>query len=131
MKLPAIESQITFLYARDLAASARFYEDLLGFELALDQGACRIYRVAGSEAYLGICQSDAEAETRSLIFTLVTPAVEAWHRRIEAAGWQCEHAPRYNPDYAITHFFLRDPDGYRIEIQRFESGHWAGKAAAD
>ena len=53
----AIDSQITFLYAVDLDRSAKFYEDGLGLPLALDQGGCRIYRVAGGAAYIGICQA--------------------------------------------------------------------------
>ena len=42
-----IDSQITFVYSRDLARSSRFYEEVLGFPLAVDQGGCRIYRVLG------------------------------------------------------------------------------------
>jgi catechol 2,3-dioxygenase-like lactoylglutathione lyase family enzyme len=40
---PAIDQQITFLYTRDLAATAQFYEGILGLKIALDQGDCRIY----------------------------------------------------------------------------------------
>jgi catechol 2,3-dioxygenase-like lactoylglutathione lyase family enzyme len=35
MTRPAIDQQITFLYTRDLAATARFYEHVLGLTLAL------------------------------------------------------------------------------------------------
>ncbi len=44
---------ITFFYYPDIAAVAPFYEDVLGFELVLDQGMARIYRVAG-RSYFGI-----------------------------------------------------------------------------
>jgi catechol 2,3-dioxygenase-like lactoylglutathione lyase family enzyme len=43
---PQLDQQVTFLYVRDLEASTRFYGELLGLPLALDQGVCRIYRVA-------------------------------------------------------------------------------------
>ena len=42
------DAQITFCYTQDLAATARFYEEIMGLLLALDQGTCRIYRVAGA-----------------------------------------------------------------------------------
>ena len=85
--------------------------------LALDQGSCRIYRVADS-AYIGICQGcDVKAAEADIILTLVTQDVVAWYERVRAAGWPCEHAPRRNETYDIYHFFLRDPSGYRIEIQ--------------
>ena len=98
---------------------------MLGFELAVDQGSCRIYRVTERSAYLGICQRDHAAEdVASLIFTLVTSEVDRWYDRIVARGWDCEHPPRHNAAYGIYHFFLRDPSGYRIEIQRFDRAVW-------
>ena len=42
------ESAITFYYYDDILAVAPFYEDVLGFELVLDQGLARIYRIAGN-----------------------------------------------------------------------------------
>ncbi len=120
-----IDSQITFLYADDLARSASFYEEALGLKLALDQGGCRIYRVTGSGAFIGVClAADAPVEPASIIFTLVTPDVDLWYARICGLGWECEDAPRYNDVYDIYHFFVRDPSGYRIEIQRFPEADW-------
>lgn len=120
MHLP-IDQHITFLRVRDLAASAAFYEDALGLALALDQGACRIYRLTDS-AFLGICQRDgaAAASADGVIVTLVTADVEAWVARLQAAGVKADAPPAFHPVYRITHFFVRDPDGYAVEIQRFE-----------
>ena len=125
MTLPPVDSQITFLYTRDQARSAEFYEDVLGLELVVDQGSCRIYRVLGSSAFIGICQrEDANEQSAEIIFTLVTPDVDGWYRRIVARGWPCEHPPRRNETFDIYHFFLRDPSGYLIEIQRFARDDW-------
>ena len=121
----SVDSQITFLYTDDLARAAQFYEGALGLKLALDQGGCRIYRVSDGRAYIGVCQAaDAPVEPASIIFTLVTPDVDGWYERISGQGWECEHAPRYNEVYDIYHFFVRDPAGYRIEIQRFPQADW-------
>ena len=49
----AVELSITFFYYRDLAAAARFYEDVMGFRLAIDQGWSKIYRIGGN-AHLGL-----------------------------------------------------------------------------
>lgn len=117
---PPIESQITFLYTPDLHATANFYENVIGLPLWRDQGTCRIYHVGGS-AYVGFCHRDA-AETidrRSLIFTLVTPDVDGWYAHLQAQGVDFEKPPQVNPRYNIYHCFLRDPNGYLIEIQRF------------
>ena len=55
VSMPGFDAQITFCCTPDLAGTARFYEEIMGLPLALDQGTCRIYRVAG-RAFLGFCQ---------------------------------------------------------------------------
>ncbi|MCY3914754.1 MAG: VOC family protein [Chloroflexi bacterium] len=120
-----IDAQITFVYTHDLEGASHFYEAVLGLPLAVEQGSCRIYRVLDENAYLGICQGDAAPEDISgLIITLVASDVDGWYERIVARGWECEHPPRHNEAYQIYHFFLRDPSGYRIEIQRFDREDW-------
>jgi len=124
MKHPPIEQQITFIYTRDLATTSHFYENLMELPLALDQGGCRIYRVSSS-GYLGVCQRDDAPERPSgVIFTLVTPEVDEWYRHLSAEGVVFEKPPSLNPRYNIYHCFLRDPDGYLIEIQRFLDPSW-------
>ncbi|MHC4940679.1 MAG: VOC family protein [Planctomycetota bacterium] len=116
-------SQITFCYVPDLEAASRFYGELLGLPLALDQGSCRIYRVAG-RGYLGFCEREVEPQTESVLLTLVTDDVEEWHERLVAAGVTVDQPPRSNAEYRITHAFYRDPAGYRLEIQRFDDPNW-------
>ena len=125
MNTPVIAQQITFFRVRDLAVSAQFYEQVIGLELFLDQGSCRIYRVTG-DSFVGFCtQKDAgELPRDGVIFTLVTPAVDEWYQHLQARGVEFEKAPALNPHYQIYHCFLRDPDGYLIEIQRFEDPRW-------
>ena len=43
---------ITFQYYRDLPTAMRFYEDVLGLTLAIDQGWSKIYRIDG-QAHVG------------------------------------------------------------------------------
>ena len=125
MPHPSIESSITFFYTHDLEISAQFYEDVLGLKLWLDQGSCRIYRVSG-DGYVGLCQS-GETKTpptdkqSNVIFTLVTQQVDEWFNYLTLRGVEFEKPPELNENYNIYHCFLRDPNGYLIEIQRFEN----------
>lgn len=115
----AVSQQITFLDTRDLARTADFYERILGLRLARDQGTCRIYHVSG-EAYLGFCQrSDAPTEPRGLVLTLVTEQVDEWCAHLRRKGVEFVKEPAENPPYRIYNAFVRDPNGYVIEIQRF------------
>ena len=125
MSHPPIESSITFFYTYDLDTSVQFYEDVLGLELWLDQGSCRIYRVS-ADGYVGLCQS-RETKTpltgkqSNVIFTLVTQQVDEWFNYLTLRGVEFEKLPELNEKYNIYHCFFRDPNGYLIEIQRFEN----------
>jgi catechol 2,3-dioxygenase-like lactoylglutathione lyase family enzyme len=124
MERPAFDQQVTFLYTRDLAASAAFYEDVLGLPLALDQGACRIYRT-GPGAFLGLChRADAPDSPAGVIITLVSDEVDAWYAYLAARGVTFTKPPTYNAHYNIYHCFLRDPNGYVLEIQTFHDPAW-------
>ena len=115
----AVSQQITFLDTRDLTSTADFYGRILGLRLARDQGTCRIYHVGGN-AYLGFCQRpDGPMETRGVTITLVTDQVDEWCARLQADGVEFAKKPADNPPYRIYNAFVRDPNGYLIEIQRF------------
>ena len=124
MTHPPIDQQIIFLYTHDLEETARFYEEVLGLTLVVDQGDCRIY-CASQEAYIGFCRRvSAPLEPGGLILTLVTSQVDEWHAYLSQRGVVFEKPPALNEKYNIYHCFLRDPNGYLIEIQRFCDPAW-------
>ena len=124
MSHPQIDEQITFLYTRDLAASAHFYEQVMGLQLVRDQGICRIYR-AGTGSAIGICERPGAPvqpnswDDRSVIVTLVTEDVDGWYAHLTAQGVTFEKPPQHNERFQIYHCVLRDPNNYIIEIQQF------------
>ena len=113
-----IGQQITFLDTRDLARTADFYERVLGLRLARDQGTCRIYHVSGS-AYVGFCQRAEALPPQGVVLTLVTDEVDRWCERLRSHGVEFIKEPAENPPYRIYNAFVRDPNGYVLEIQRF------------
>ena len=124
MKHPNVDQQITFLYTRDLSTTAHFYEDVMGLRLVVDQGDCRIYRTS-PDGYVGFCQRQAApAEPLGVILTLVTAEVDAWYGLLQERGVAFEKPPTDNSKYGIYHCFLRDSNGYLIEIQRFSDASW-------
>lgn len=125
MPHPQIDQQITFIYTDDLEKSSAFYENVLGLALWRDQGTCRIYATTPG-AFIGICQMSASskghvtsAEQHNIILTIVTDEVDIWYQTLQERGITFEKAPQINPKYKIYHCFLRDPNGYLIEIQHF------------
>ncbi|WP_426954428.1 VOC family protein [Muricoccus radiodurans] len=116
----AAETAITFFYYDDIQRVVPFYEETLGFELVLDQGLARIYRVAPN-SYFGIVDGNRghlRHQPRSaVLFTIVAEDVPGWHARLSEKG-----VPNLSPLQRGTyceHFFFEDPAGYALEVQRF------------
>ena len=76
-----IDSQITFVTVSDLDASGEFYGGVLGLDLVLDQGTCRIYRTTAT-SYLGICTHREDVSPQGVILTLVSDDVDGWYREL-------------------------------------------------
>lgn len=122
MNRPSLQSQITFLYYRDLARAARFYEDVLQLELCDDQGDARIYRVA-DKAFVGIVDEDKghcrAQETNAVLITLVAENVEGWYAYLKECGVKLLTEVKQPGSFPVKCFFFEDPEGYQYEVQRF------------
>jgi catechol 2,3-dioxygenase-like lactoylglutathione lyase family enzyme len=112
--------QVTFLPTTDLAAVDAFYGDLLGLPLVRDQGVCRIYETSPG-AHLGFCDRGyaVPGEFR-VVLTLIVDDVAAAFHTLVARGATPEGPPSHSERYAATSFFVRDPNGYLLELQRFD-----------
>lgn len=126
----AFDQQITFLYAEDTAACRDFYGRVLGLALVQDQGACAIYAVAGTRAFVGLCRARGPREVTNprrqggVVLTLVSQDVAGWHAQLLAQGVPVTGPPARNEATGITHLFFHDPAGYLLEIQRFDRQDW-------
>lgn len=120
-----IDGTITFLPCHDLDAVHAFFE-ALNIPMALDQGDCRIYRVH-ENSYWGFCKHLREAPqpASSIILTMLVDDVGAWFAHCQQKALPVEGPARINERFGIEHFFVRMPDGYRLEIQRFLDPNWA------
>ncbi len=111
---------VTFFYYRDLAQAMAFYETVMGFRLAIDQGWSKIYKVAGA-AHIGLVDesrgSHRAAETKPVQFAIRVPDVDAWHSWISTHNVDALSAPRTNDPLGIRAFVFNDPEGYQIEVQ--------------
>jgi predicted enzyme related to lactoylglutathione lyase len=111
---------ITLLYYRDLAAASRFYEDVLGLTLAIDQGWSRIYRLCAG-AHVGLVDETKGMHraypVKPVQVCLRVPDVEAWHGWIASQGVAGLSAVKQNDALGIRAFVFEDPEGYQIEVQ--------------
>ena len=85
---PQIDQQITWFYAKSLDKGSAFLGDVVGLNLTLDQGPCRIFQAAPAH-FLGVCDSRPAPDiVPPVTYTLVVSsrdAVDAWHAYTFAA----------------------------------------------
>ncbi len=117
---------ITFQYYRDLPRAMRFYEDVLGFDLAIDQGWSKIYRIGG-QAHVGLVDEKRGmqnwAEEKTVQICLRVPDVDAWYTWAQSQNVRGMTELRDSEDLGIRAFAMNDPEGYQIEVQTAKPGH--------
>jgi predicted enzyme related to lactoylglutathione lyase len=115
-----ISLAITFFYVRDLPGAMRFYEQVLGLTLAIDQGWCKIYRIAAA-AHVGLVDERRGmhkwAATKPVQLCIRVNDVESWYAYAKARGLNNLSPLFENDDIGIRAFVFDDPEGYQIEIQ--------------
>lgn len=116
----ANQKAITFLYYRDLPAAMRFYEELLGLKLAIDQGWSKIYRIVPG-GYVGLVDETRGSHRANPIkpvqLCIRVADVDAWHAWIASHPVEGLRGPKSNAELKIRAFVFNDPEGYQIEIQ--------------
>lgn len=114
------QKQITFLYYRDLAEAMRFYEDILGLKLVIDQGWSKIYEVT-SNGYIGLVDeahgSHRANPIKPVQLCIRVSDVDAWHDWVVSQGVTVTKGPKDVPALKIRVIVFNDPEGYQVEIQ--------------
>ena len=118
-----ISAQITWVYTVDLEQCRRFYSDALGLETVRDKGSALVFATVGG-ARIGVCEAfeDRVVEPRGGMISLVTDDVDACYASLLARGVALEQPPHELERFGIRTFFVRDPNGYRLEFQQFLDG---------
>lgn len=111
---------ITFIYCRDLPRAMRFYEDVMGLALAIDQGWCKIYRLCG-RAHLGLVDETRGmhrwAAEKPVQICLRVADVDGWYSYIKDLQVEALSEMFESENLGIRAFVFDDPEGYQIEIQ--------------
>jgi catechol 2,3-dioxygenase-like lactoylglutathione lyase family enzyme len=106
---------------RDLAASAAFYDRILGalgHRRLMDHGVAIGYGTATPDFWLAEWTGTEPNREIHVAFTAPDPdTVRAFHAAALEAGAEELHAPRLWPEYHPGYYgaFVRDPDGNNVE----------------
>jgi hypothetical protein len=114
-KICRIMAGIVFLSTRDMGSISDFYIERIGMEKWMEQEDCIILK--HGNLLLGFCQRD-RADTCGIItfFFETEREVDEYYRIFRDCA---ESPPKLNDKYNIYHFFCRDPEGRRVEFQKF------------
>lgn len=111
---------ITFLYYRDLPQAIAFYEDVMGFQLAIDQGWSKIYNISGA-AHVGLVDETRgmhrASDTKPVQLCMRVADVDAWHAWAASKNVTGLTDVRDSSSLQIRAFVFNDPEGYQIEVQ--------------
>lgn len=111
---------ISFYGTNDLDKTDDFYRNNFNLKLFKDQGKCRIYKIPGA-SMLGFCEHmDVLTKDKSPIITFLTDEVDKVYGKLsQVKNIEILSEPVHNKEFSIYQFFLKDPNGYTIEVQKF------------
>ena len=113
------KGSIVFFGTKDLKKTHEFYSDIFGLKLYKDQKNCLIYDVKGG-GMIGFCKHLERIQVyKSPIITLLTDDVDKIFNLVVEKKYNPITSPEKNEKYNIYHFFMKDPNGYTLEIQKF------------
>jgi hypothetical protein len=111
---------ITFIYYKDLQKGIDFYQNTLGFTLAIDQGWCKIYQISKS-GYLGIVDEARGMQNwhadKTVQICIRVPDVTAWFDYCKSLSIPNQSDLFKNDVLKIKAFVCDDPEGYQVEFQ--------------
>jgi predicted enzyme related to lactoylglutathione lyase len=115
-----VRGVITWLYYKDLPRAQKWYEDIMGLKMEVDQGWSKIYKIIDG-AYVGLVDGahgyHQANDIKPVILCLNVKSADAWHKKLTDNGLEIEELPRESERLKVRVFMLKDIEGYTIEIQ--------------
>jgi predicted enzyme related to lactoylglutathione lyase len=120
-----IKGVITWLYYRNLPRAQKFYEDIMGFQMEVDQDWSKIYKIRDG-AYVGLVDGahgyHKANNIKPVILCLNVKDANKWHKKLQDNGLEIEEQPRESKRLKVKVFMFKDVEGYTIEIQETMPG---------
>ena len=118
-KMPGIDSQVTFLYYKDLDKAEEFYSESLGLKKTFDQGWVRIFQIS-STSYVGLVDetrgSHKSNQNKPVMLSIVTSDVEEWYEVLTTKGIKILSELSDSGSVPVKAFLVKDPEGYTVEF---------------
>jgi catechol 2,3-dioxygenase-like lactoylglutathione lyase family enzyme len=117
-----VQANIVFLYYRDVPAAQRFYEDIIGLTLTVDQGFAKIYQVSPT-SFIGLVDESQglhrASEAKPVTVSFVTAQVDRWFDYLVSKGVKVRGPVGDATRHPTRGFVAYDPEGYFLEFETF------------
>ena len=116
------KATIVWFYYKDMDAIQAFYEEVMGFDLVVDQGWAKIYQIGPTGFFGPVDESRGMhhfTEDKAVTLSIFTTNIDQWydylskHERIEMRSKEIEVEDEYRA------FVAYDPEGYYLEWDVF------------
>jgi predicted enzyme related to lactoylglutathione lyase len=118
----AVQANIVFLYYKDVPAAQRFYENVIGLTLAVDQGFSKIYQVSPT-SFIGLVDESQglhrASEAKAVTVSFVTEQIDEWYAYLQSKGVKMRGPIGNATRHPTRGFVAYDPEGYFLEFERF------------
>lgn len=117
-------SQVTFLYFKELDKARDFFDNILQLEKAYDPEWACVWRVS-NKAFIGgvdVEQGSIEVESRGgVLISLTVNNIEDMYTRLKKHNLKDMTEIKHFDDINLDSFLFTGPEGYKFEIQQFNS----------
>jgi catechol 2,3-dioxygenase-like lactoylglutathione lyase family enzyme len=118
------KATVLWLYYKDMQAIERFYEEVMGFELVVDQGWAKVYPVSPT-GFIGPVDGEkgmhSWTEKKGVTVSFITTNVDPWFDHMKTQEtFELRHQDVVEEDRAGVRVFVGyDPEGYFFEFDTF------------
>lgn len=116
------KATVIWFYYKDMEGIQRFYEDVLGFDLIVDQGWAKIYPV-GPSSYFGLVDEQrgmhSYTEQKGVTMSFFTADLDGWYEYLSNNEAIEMRSPAIEEEIPYRAFVAYDPEGYFLEWDVF------------
>jgi predicted enzyme related to lactoylglutathione lyase len=117
-----VQANIVFLYYKDIPAAQRFYEDVIGLTLSVDQGFAKIYQVSPT-SFIGLVDESQglhrSSPAKPVTVSFVTAQIDQWYDYLVSKGVKMRGPVGNATRHPTRGFVAYDPEGYFLEFETF------------
>jgi catechol 2,3-dioxygenase-like lactoylglutathione lyase family enzyme len=119
---PGVQGNVIWLYYKDLKRAQEFYENVLGFQLLVDQGFAKVYS-SSSSGFIGLVDEAKGlhrfSKEKSVNIGFFTRELDEWYEYLLQRGLKMRGPLEEGVKGLVRAFVTYDPAGYYLEFDKF------------